>query len=293
MDAGTTPLVDRKRVASPLYLKERMHKTVTTLVMALLSLLLLAPLLWMISTSFKPPMDVFAYPIEWIPSHPILHNHVVVWTQGDGFLLYYLNSLKISLVLMVLTPLLAAMAAYGFAKIDFRGRQTIFLLYLSLMMIPQQVLFVPKFIMFTKMHIYNTQWALILPGLFTVFGVFLIRQWFMSIPHEISEAAFMDGAGHFRIFTQLFLPLSKPVLATFAIIDFTWTWNDYENPLIFLTNKKLFTVPLGMQNFMQENGVDYNLMMAAATAAVIPLLLVFFFGQKYIIQGFSSTAVKG
>lgn len=274
-------------------IKERALKGVNTIVMALASLLLLSPMIWMISTSFKKAKDVFTYPIQWVPLDPVLTNHIKVWTTGDGFAQFYLNSLKISLILMVGAPLLAALAAYGFSRIEFKGRNTIFLLYLCLMMIPQQVLFVPKFIMFEKMHIYNTHWALILPGLFTVFGVFMIRQFFMSIPHEISEAAFIDGAGHFRIFFQLFLPLSKPALATFAIIDFTWTWNDYENALIFLLDKKLYTVPLGMQNFMLEAGVDYNMMMAAATAAVVPLLIVFFVGQKYIIQGFSSSAVKG
>jgi multiple sugar transport system permease protein len=273
--------------------KERLGKGLNTVIMALASLLLLSPMIWMISTSFKKAKDVFTFPIQWIPSEPVLANHIKVWTTGDGFALFYFNSLKISLIVMIGAPLLAAMAAYGFSRIAFKGRNVIFLLYLCLMMIPQQVLFVPKFIMFEWMHIYNTHWALILPGLFTVFGVFMIRQFFMSIPHEISEAAFIDGAGHFRIFAQLFLPLSKPVLATFAIIDFTWTWNDYENALIFLLDKKLYTVPLGMQNFMLEAGVDYNMMMAAATASVVPLLIVFFLGQKYIIQGFSSSAVKG
>ncbi|THF76545.1 carbohydrate ABC transporter permease [Cohnella fermenti] len=274
-------------------LQRRAVKWLNTIIMAFLSLLLLSPMLWMISTSFKKPKDVFTYPIQWIPLDPVMTNHIKVWTTGDGFLTFYLNSLKISATLMILAPLLAALAAYGFAKIEFKGRNTIFFLYLCLMMIPQQVLFVPKFIMFDWMHIYNTHWALILPGLFTVFGVFMIRQFFLSLPQEISEAAFIDGAGHIRIFARMFLPLSKPVLATFAIIDFTWNWNDYENALIFLIDKNLYTVPLGMQNFMQEAGVDYNLMMAAATASVLPLLIVFFAGQKYIIQGFSSSAVKG
>ncbi|OAS18705.1 carbohydrate ABC transporter permease [Paenibacillus oryzisoli] len=274
-------------------LRNRVAKGLNTIIMAFLSLLLLSPMLWMISTSFKKPKDVFTYPIQWIPLNPVLTNHIKVWTTGDGFLMFYLNSLKISVTLMILAPLLAALAAYGFSKIEFKGRNGIFFLYLCLMMIPQQVLFVPKFIMFDWMHIYNTHWALILPGLFSVFGVFMIRQFFLTIPQEISEAALIDGAGHIRIFIRMFLPLSKPVLATFAIIDFTWNWNDYENALIFLIDKKLYTVPIGMQNFMLEAGVDYNLMMAAATAGVVPLLIVFFLGQKYIIQGFSSSAVKG
>ena len=121
----------------------------------------------------------------------------------------------------------------------------------------------------------------------------MMRQFFLKIPMEISESAMMDGAGHFRIFARLILPLSKPVLATFSIIDFSWHWNDYENALVFLIDKDLYTIPLGLQNFIQENSIDYNGMMAAASAAIIPMLIVFFAGQKYIIQGVAGTAVKG
>lgn len=168
-----------------------------------------------------------------------------------------------------------------------------FLVYLSMMMVPPQVLFVPKFIMFDWAGIYNTHWALILPGMFTIFGVFMMRQFFLSVPYEISEAAFIDGAGHFRIFSRIILPMAKPSLATLAIIDFSWHWNDYENALVFLIDQDLFTVPLGLQNFILENNVDYNGMMAAATAGIIPMILVFLLGQKYIIEGVASSAVKG
>lgn len=129
--------------------------------------------------------------------------------------------------------------------------------------------------------------------MFTIFGVFMMRQFFLSVPHEISEAAFIDGAGHFRIFSRIILPMAKPSLATLAIIDFSWHWNDYENALVFLIDQDLFTVPLGLQNFILENNVDYNGMMAAATAGIIPMILVFLLGQKYIIEGVASSAVKG
>jgi len=185
------------------------------------------------------------------------------------------------------------LAAYGFARIEFKGRNALFLVYLSMMMIPPQVVFVPKFIMFNWMNIYNTHWALILPGMFSIFGVFMLRQFFMSVPKEITESAFLDGAGHFTIFLRLILPLAKPALATFAIIDFSWHWNDYENALVFLQSPKLYTIPLGLQNFILENNVDYNGMMAASSAAILPMIAIFLIGQKYIIQGISSSAVKG
>ncbi|WP_375373949.1 carbohydrate ABC transporter permease [Paenibacillus sp. S150] len=261
--------------------------------MAGFALLMIVPFIWMISTSFKSPADVFKYPIRWIPSTLNWEHHIKVWTGSDSFATYYLNSLKISLISTAGAVFLSSFAAYGFARIQFKGREPLFLVYLSMMMVPPQVLFVPKFLMFDWAGIYNTHWALILPGMFTIFGVFMLRQFYLSVPAEISEAAFIDGAGHFRIFFRLVLPLAKPALATLAVIDFSWHWNDYENALVFLLDKDLYTVPLGLQNFILENNVDYNGMMAAATAGIVPMIIVFLLGQRYIIQGVAGSAVKG
>ncbi|MGG6309291.1 carbohydrate ABC transporter permease [Paenibacillus macerans] len=268
-------------------------KIAATCVMLFFGVLMVVPFLWMISTSFKTPAEVFEYPIQWIPADFNWEHHIKVWTGENSFAHYYLNSLKISLISVTGAVLLSSLAAYGFSRIEFKGRNALFMVYLSMMMVPPQVLFVPKFIMFDWAGIYNTHWALILPGMFTIFGVFMMRQFFLTVPQEISEAAFIDGAGHFRIFFRLILPLAKPAIATLAIIDFSWHWNDYENALVFLIDQDLFTVPLGLQNFILENTVDYNGMMAAATAGIIPMILVFLIGQKYIIQGVSSSAVKG
>ncbi|GFZ78580.1 sugar ABC transporter ATP-binding protein [Paenibacillus marchantiophytorum] len=265
----------------------------STVVMLILGLFMIMPFLWMISTSFKSPSEVFQYPIQWIPSKVTWEHHLKVWTGKDSFLIYYMNSLKIAVICTIGATFLSALAAYGFSRVEFKGRNALFMFYLSMMMVPPQVLFVPKFILFDKVGIYNTHWALILPGLFTIFGVFLMRQFFMAIPHEITESAFVDGAGHFRIFFRLMLPLAKPALATLAIIDFSWHWNDYENALVFLLDRDLYTVPLGMQNFILEFNIDYNGMMAATSAGIVPMLLVFLIGQKYIIQGITGSAVKG
>jgi multiple sugar transport system permease protein len=261
-----------------------------TVVMLIAGVFMILPFLWMISTSFQGPSEVFR---QWLPSKLDFRSHERIWTGDYNFVQYYWNSIKVTVISTVGSVFLSAFAAYGFARIEFRGRDTMFLIYLSMMMIPPQVIFVPKFIMFNWMHIYNTHWALILPGLFSIFGVFMLRQFFMSVPMEITESAFMDGAGHFRIFFRLILPLAKPALATFAIIDSSWHWNDFENALVFLSSPDLYTIPLGLQNFILENNVDYNGMMAAATAAIIPMIAIFLIGQKYIIQGLSSSAVKG
>ncbi|UQZ34366.1 sugar ABC transporter ATP-binding protein [Paenibacillus sp. PK3_47] len=273
--------------------KAVLYKSIITLIMVFFSIVMIVPFLWMISTSFKTPAEVFEYPIRWIPAHFNWDHHVKVWSGSGSFVQYYLNSLKVSVISTIGAVLLSALAAYGFSRIEFKGRNTMFLVYLSMMMVPPQVLFVPKFIMFDWAGIFNTHWALILPGMFTIFGVFMMRQFFLSVPQEISEAAFIDGAGHFRIFSRIILPMAKPSLATLAIIDFSWHWNDYENALVFLIDHDLFTVPLGLQNFILENNVDYNGMMAAATAGIIPMILVFLVGQKYIIEGVASSAVKG
>lgn len=268
-------------------------RLVATAVMLFFAIAMVLPFLWMISTSFKTPAEVFEFPIKWIPQNLVWEHHVNVWTGTNSFIVYYWNSIKIAVVSATLATFLSALAAYGFARVEFKGRDTLFLVYLSMMMIPPQVLFVPKFIMFEWAGIYNTHLALILPGMFTIFGVFMMRQFMLGVPKDVSEAAFIDGAGHFRIFFQLMLPLAKPALATLYIIDFSWHWNDYENALVFLIDQDLYTVPLGLQNFILEFNIDYNGMMAAATAGILPMLLVFFLGQKFIIEGISSSAVKG
>lgn len=280
-------------VSSPVRPTLNVRKLLITIIMLLLGIVMVIPFIWMISTSVKSPSEVFVYPIQWLPERFNWDHHLKVWTGSNSFVTYYLNSLKIATISTVGATFLSALAGYGFSRIEFKGREALFIVYLSMMMIPPQVLFVPKFIMFDWAGIYNTHLALILPGIFTIFGVFMMRQFFLGIPMEISESAFIDGAGHFRIFFRLILPLAKPALATLAIIDFSWHWNDYENALVFLIDEKLYTVPLGLQNFILENTVDYNGMMAAATAGIIPMIVVFLIGQRFIIEGVSNTAVKG
>jgi len=271
----------------------RLGKLLATAVMLFFGFLMIVPFLWMISTSVKSPAETFVFPFRWIPEKINWSHHLKVWTGPKSFATYYLNSIKIAVFATLGATFLSAFAGYGFSRIPFRGREALFLVYLSMMMIPPQVLFVPKFILFEWIGIYNTHWALILPGMFTIFGVFMMRQFFLGIPQEISESAFIDGAGHLRIFFRIVLPLAKPALATLAIIDFSWHWNDYENALVFLLSEKLYTVPLGLQNFILENTVDYNGMMAAATAGIVPMILVFLIGQKFIVQGITNTAIKG
>ncbi|QGQ95598.1 carbohydrate ABC transporter permease [Paenibacillus psychroresistens] len=268
-------------------------KIVLTILMAGFAILMILPYIWMISTSFKVNGEVFIYPIEWVPKHWNFDNYKQVWTGPNPFYTYYINSIKITAITVVGNLLTSAMAGYAFAKINFKGRHWLFLMYLSTMMIPSQVLLVPRFILFDWMKLINTQYSLILPGLFTVFGTFLMRQFFSTLPNELLEAARVDGAGYWRTFWQICLPLTKPAFVTLLILTFTWHWNDYENPLIFLRDKSLYTIPLGLTNYVEENGTNYVLTMAASVSALVPLLIIVVICQKWFVEGIASTGLKG
>ena len=215
-----------------------------------------------------------------------------VWTQSD-FPLYYLNTIKVAVITVLGEITVTTFAAYAFARLRFRGRNFLYMMYLATMMIPSQVMLLPKYIYFSRLHIVNTHAALILPGLFSVFSVLLMRNTFQNIPFEFTEAAYIDGAGHPRIFGQLILPLAKPGLMTLLLLDFTWVWNDYMNPLIFISNEKLFTLTVGLQRFQEDASTSYALIMAGATISLIPILLIFIFTQKFFIESFASAGIKG
>lgn len=267
-------------------------KLLWTIIMALLGILFILPFFWMISTSFKFETDVFKFPIEWIPSKwNALENYKEVWT-GD-FVQYYLNSIYITISTTVINVFVCALAAYGFSKLRFRGRDAMFVLVLALYMVPPQASLVPQFLLFNWLNLIDTHAGLILINSFSIIGAFMLRQFFMGVNNEFLESGRMDGAGHFRSFFQIALPLIRPGIATYAILRFIWTWNDYQYPLIFLKSKELFTIQLGIRLFGDQYGDVYSLMMAGAVSAILPLLIIFAIGQKQVIEGISLGGVKG
>lgn len=268
-------------------------KSLLTVVLAGFALLMILPYVWMLSTSFKINGEVFKYPIDWIPQTWHFENYKQVWAGPNPFYLFYLNSIKITGITVLGNLLTSAMAGYAFAKIRFKGRNFLFLLYLATMMIPNQVLLVPRFILFDSLKLINTHYSLILPGLFTVFGTFLMRQFFSTLPGELLEASRVDGAGYWRTFWQICLPLTKPAIVTLLILSFTWHWNEYESPLIFLRDKELYTIPLGLTSYVEEFGTNYVLTMAASVSALLPLLIVVLACQKWVVEGFASSGMKG
>ena len=275
--------------------RQKIGRIALTLLMWSIGFAFIFPLLWMLSTSLKIESAVFQRPIQWIPTQPNWNNYkIVLMDQSPSFFRYYLNSIWVTGICLVGNLFLSALAAYGFTKMRFRGRDKLFLIYLCGMMVPFQVLMVPRFMMFRMMGIYNTHWAIILPNLCTTIGVFLLRQSFQGVPFALNEAARIDGAKEFRIFWQIILPMAKPALTSLAILTFVWRWNDYEAPLIFITNPKLYTLPLGLTNFIEETGsVKYTLVMAASVCALLPVITVFLAAQKQIISGLTEGSVKG
>lgn len=274
--------------------KVNITKIILTILFWAIGLTMLVPLIWMISTACKMEADVFNFPIEWIPPRwNLVENMKEVWGGDYNFGLYYLNSIKVTLGATFLQVFVSALGAYGFSKVKFKGRDQLFLIYLATMMIPPQVTIVSQFIIMRGIGLYNSHLGLILMLAFSVYGVFLLRQSMMSIPDSLSESAKIDGAGHVTIFFKIILPMIKPSLATLATLKFVWTWNDYQAPLVFLNNRDLYTIQLGMRQFASESGSYYSLIMAAAVSAILPLIIVFLFCQKFVVDGIATGAVKG
>lgn len=260
-------------------------------VMILGSVVMLLPFAWMISTSLKTAGATFVMPPQFIPAEPTLDNYAAAFTSlpMGRFLL---NSLMVSLASTVLMVLNCAMAGYAFARIPFRGRTLLFYAYLATLMVPQQVTLTPLFVLMTQLGWTNTYQALILPGSFGAFGTFLMRQFFLKLPREVEEAAFIDGAGYIRIFFRIGIHLARPALATLFIFAFMQSWNNFLWPLIITSDTQMMTLPLGLSALQGRYTTDWNVLMAGTVISTVPVLAVYVFAQKYIIQGLSHTGLK-
>ncbi|XOK61728.1 carbohydrate ABC transporter permease [Paenibacillus elgii] len=269
-------------------------KWLLTILLGAFSVLFLVPLIWMISAASKFEKDVMEFPIRWIPKDwNFIGNFQEVWLGKVPFYLFYLNSLKLALIMTACTIFFSSMAAFAFTKLRFKGRDLAFGLLLTFMVIPEQATLVPRYLLMKWLHLYNTHEGMVLMGMFSIYFTFLLRQFMMGIHSDFIEAARIDGAGYFKTYWSIILPLCKPILATVGIIKFIWTWNDYQTPLIFLINKGLYTIPLGMQMFKDEFADNYAVIMMASLSAILPLLIIFVVLQKQVINGISLGGVKG
>lgn len=279
--------------------QRKIIRIIWTIIVVAIALAIITPFIWMLSASFKKEADVMKLPIDWIPNYFYPNNYLDVWHIGHSsttnyhFALAYFNSLKIALINLVGAVLTSTLAGYAFAKIPFRGRNQVFLLYLATMMVPPQVTLIPRFVMFNQFHMMGTHLPLILPGLVTITGTFLLRQYFMQVPNELREAAIIDGASELRTWWTIMVPIAKPSMGALAMLDFLWNWNNYLDALVFLSNWRLYTIPVALTNFIEESLTEYGLLMAAASSALLPIFIVFLIGQKSFVKGIVAGAVKG
>lgn len=280
---------------------EKYTKIFVTIFLILGGISMVLPVVWMISTSFKTPTEVFAVPPIWIPSPLHFENYGKAWTisgmyaaEGITFTTYTLNTLLIAGLGCIGVTVSSSLVAFAFARLRFPGRGPLFILCLATMMVPTQVTMIPTFILFKNMGWYDTFYPLIVPAFLGggAYNIFLMRQFFMSIPYEMDEAAKIDGCTNLGVYWRILLPLCKPALTTVAVFSFVFNWNDFLNPLIYLDSNSKKTLALGLTNFVSLYGQDYHLLMAASLIIVIPIVLMFLIGQRYFIQGIATTGLK-
>ena len=260
------------------------------------SLIFIIPLIWMVSTSLRPEWEVYSYPPKILPNYFLWRNYVEGWTKLLPFTTFLKNTLTITIGNVLGNLFSCSLAAFGFARLRGRGRDFLFMLLLSTMMLPWEVTMIPQFVVFTKYLKWgNTYKPLMLPSWFGwPFGIFLLRQFMMSIPLELDDAARIDGASTLRILTQIMLPLVKPALATIAIFAFVGNWNNFMGPLIYLNDINKYTMAIGLRLFQGQHAVhNQQYLMAVSVVNVAPILVIFFFAQKTFIQGIALTGIKG
>lgn len=267
-------------------------KVLSYIGLAAVMLVTLLPLIWMVSASLKLNKDVFSVPIQWIPSNPQWGNYLKIW-ERIPLGTFTFNSFKLSIIITLIQVLTSSFAAYGFSKCQFKGRDTLFLAYIATIAIPWQVYMLPQFIEMRILGLTNTHLGYILMQSFIAFGVFLMRQFYMSIPNELLEAARIDGLSEYGIYFRIVLPLSGPSLSTLTIFSFVTIWNDYMGPMIYFNPQGLKTIQLGIRMFMGQYSSDYALIMAASVVALIPVIIVFLVFQRYFVQGVATSGLKG
>lgn len=251
----------------------------------------LLPFYWMIASSFKTPENIFSYPLQWIPNPINWLSYPTAWESQD-FTRYFLNSTFVSVAITVGNLLFASLAGYSLAKFRYKGRNFLFLLILSTMMLPLEVTMVPLFLLIKQFDWQNSYQGLIVPFLVEGFGVFLMRQYLLGIPKDLIEAARIDGASELRIYAQIVMPLCKPALAALGVFTFREAWDMYIWPLIIISKDSLRPLPLGISLFMGENGTNWDQLMAVAAIGTLPMILLFFFLQRSFIQGIAITGLK-
>jgi multiple sugar transport system permease protein len=265
---------------------------VTYVLLSVASVVMLLPFIWMLSTSLKTPSSVFVYPPEWIPN-PVQWKNYMDVVQVMPFLRYVFNTAAVATSITFLHLAVSSLAAYAFARLHFPGRNRLFLAYLATLMVPGQVTLIPNFLIVKYLGWIDTYQALIIPQIFTAFGTFLLRQFFLTIPNELEDAARIDGASNFSIYWRIMLPLSGPALATLGVFTFTAQWNNFLWPLIVINGEQMRTLTVGLRALVGEFTVQYPLLMAGSVISVLPILIVFLLAQRFFVRGIALTGLGG
>lgn len=272
--------------------KSLLYKIVMYFILILLTAFTLMPLMWMLSASIKTDSEVFSMVFRWFPEVPQWQNYMKIWDKIP-LATFTFNSVKLTVIITAIQVATSSFAAYGFSKCKFKGRDVLFLLYVATIAIPWQVYMLPQYSMMNKLHLVDSHLGYVLMQSFTAFGVFLMRQFFMSLPNELLEAGRIDGLSEYGNYFRIALPLAKPSIATLTIFSFVTVWNDYMGPMIYFNSTENKTIQLGIKMFIARYSAEYGLVMAASVLSLVPVLVIFLAGQKFFVQGIASSGIKG
>lgn len=275
--------------------KKKGHTFFAYLGVIIVAILVILPFLWMVVSAFKSQRELFAYPPTFFPKVWKVENFIEAASRGSiSFWQMFLNTMKIAVPSTVLNILFSSLAGYAFARLRFPFRDAIFMCFIAAMMVPFAITLIPRFLMFKDLGFYDTYVPLIVPVMFgTPFSIFLTRQFFMTLPKELEEAAIVDGCSHFRIWAQIFMPLCKPIIATLSVFQFQSSYNDFMGPVIYIASDAKFTVQMGLSSFRNAFTSRYDLIMAGSILALIPVVILFICCQKYIVRGIAMSGMKG
>lgn len=272
--------------------KVKLERVILYSSLIIISLITMVPFLWMLSASLKLDKDIFTVPIQWIPNNPRWMNYIDIWAKIP-LLTFFKNTVKLTVIVTAIQLFTSSFAAYAFAKLEFKFKNLLFLGYIGTIAVPWQAYMVPQFIMMRSFSLNDTHLAIILLQAFSAFGVFLMRQFYQSVPDELCEAARIDGMNEYQIYAKIMLPLAKPALSTLTIFTFVNTWNDFLGPMIYLTSQEKKTIQIGLRMFIGQYSSEYGLIMAASVISLIPVLIVFLTLQKYFVEGIAASGIKG
>lgn len=276
-------------------IKKKSHHFFAYLGVILVAILVILPFVWMVVSAFKSQRELFAFPPTFFPEVWKWENFTEAASRGSiSFLQMFFNTLKIAIPATLFNIIFSSLAGYAFARLNFPGRDKIFMGFIAAMMVPYVITLIPRFLMFKDLGFYDTYVPLIVPVMFgTPFSIFLTRQFFMTLPKELEEAAIVDGCGHVRIWAQIFMPLCKPIIATLTVFQFQSSYNDFMGPIIYIASDAKFTVQMGLSSFRSSFTSRYDLIMAGSILALIPVVIIFITCQKYIVRGIAMSGVKG